>query len=212
MNTFLNLCKNTDTESKYWQKWLEENPDKKTSPNELLGIRPEEYEDLKQGIHSFDFYIFKSNHEKYLYQLWSGCYIAFAFEIDKCNPHLEYGWVDIVSNEHGFCKVQCDDSYNGNRALTIRISDVMEILPFKERPLIYYKTMLCGDCNDCDRISIELPPETCQIREFFDAIINKQKSDAEFIRLYKMIDEKNKSADNHQCNCDHCNHCNEKDK
>lgn len=199
----MELCQQTDTSTKYWKQWLQNHKDKTTPPNELLGLLPEEYDDLINELRSFDFYVLKRKEEKYIKQLWAGCYIKFAYESDLHNPHFEYGWVDLVSNEHGFCKVQCDDSYNGNRAITIRIIDVIQILPFKERPLIYYKTMLCGDCNDCDRMSIELPPETCKLYQFYNAIISKQKSDNNFIKLYKHVEIEMNNI-NKQCNCNKC--------
>lgn len=202
--TFLQLCMNTDTLPKHWKSWLNDNPDKVTLPNELLGLLKQEYDDLINERRSFDFFIFKRKQQQQINQLWAGCYIKFAYESDLHNAHYEYGWVDVVSNEQGFCKVQCDDSYQGNRAVTIRIMDIIEILPFKERPLLYYKTMLCGDCDECDRTQSTLPPETCKLYEFYNAIINKQFADNDFIKLYKTI-ELNAKKSQHQCNCNGCN-------
>jgi hypothetical protein len=75
--------------------------------------------------------LFKRKYKRYVKNIWAGCYVKFAFEIDANNPHFEFGWVDVVNNEQGFCKVQCDDSFFGTRALTLRTIDVIEILPYK---------------------------------------------------------------------------------
>lgn len=184
---FLELCESQKIESSCWKKWLEENKKDEVAPYELLGLLKEEYEDLCNDIHSIDFYIFKRKHVRHVKNVWGGCYVKYAFEVDAHDPHFEYGWVDVVNNEKGFCKVQCDDSFVGTRALTLRIIDVMEILPYKERPLVYYKTMVCNDCNDCDRMANQLPPETCKLYGFFNAILNKQQADNEFIKLYNKV-------------------------
>ena len=194
--TFLELCEKENINSNHWKEWLETNKKDEVAPYDLLGILKEEYEDLCNGIHSFDFYLFKRKYPRHVKNVWGGCYVKYAFEIDAQEPHFEFGWVDVVNNEQGFCKVQCDDSFFGTRALTLRIIDIMEILPYKERPLVYYKTMVCNECNDCDRMANEFPPESCKLYDFFNAILNKQKADNQFIKLYNGVIE-------HQCsgNC-----------
>ena len=191
---FLELCEQENANPQYWKEWLDANKKDEIPPYQVLGLLKEEYDDLCNGIHSIDFYLFKRKHVRYIKNVWGGCYVKYAFEINACEPHFEFGWVDVVNNEKGFCKVQCDDSFFGTRALTLRIIDIMEILPYKERPLVYYKSMVCNDCNDCDRIANELPPESCKLYEFFNAILNKQQADNQFIKLYNGVIE-------HQCNC-----------
>lgn len=192
--TFLELCRKENLEPKNWKEWLEANKKDNVAPYELIGIEKEQYDDLFDNVHSIDYYLFKSKFERNVKNVWGGCYVKYAFEIDAQEPHFEFGWVDVVNNEQGFCKIQCDDSFFGTRALTLRIYDIIEILPYKERPLIYYKTMVCNECNDCDRMANELPPESCKLYEFFNAILNKQKADNQFIKLYNGVIE-------HQCNC-----------
>ncbi|MBR4315933.1 MAG: hypothetical protein IKP65_03050 [Alphaproteobacteria bacterium] len=207
MENFIQFCeKNQNYDPNDWKKWLNENPDKTTSPNELLGLNEQEYEDLNKKIRSMNFYILKRSFKRNINEnLWAGCYVKFLMEMDLMNPHVEYGWVDIVSNEQGFCKIQCDDSYNGCRALTIRIIDVLEVLPFKERPLVYFKTMICGDCNDCDRTANKEVPISCKYYSFFNSILNKQQMDSDFQKMYFSLKEANKET---ECNCNdnNCNH------
>ena len=202
---FIEFCNsNPDYDTKKWESWIEDYPEKEVPDHEKLGLLKEEYEELKNKLRSMDFYIFKRKFNRSIYNLWGGCYIKFAFEIDLHEPHIEFGWVDVVSNEQGFCKIQCDDNYFGCRALTIRIIDVLEILPYKERPLIYFKTMNCGQCNLCDRASNELPPINCPHYSLFSSIVNKQQLDNEYIKAYqgiKTINEENKKCSN---NCQEC--------
>ena len=185
--TYIEMCRNGSAEPKDWKKWLDGIKKENDKENELLGLLPEEYEDLKNGIRSMGFYVFKSQFARSIFQLWGGCYVRYLFEYDGHEPHFEAGWVDAVSNSKGFCKIQCDDSYCGNRAVTVRTIDVMEILPHKERPLVYYKTMICGQCNKCDHSSNEEPNIECPHYNFMNAMLNKQRGDMEFIRLYDKI-------------------------
>lgn len=196
--TFLELCEKENANPEYWKEWLETNHKDNISPYELIGIAKEEYEDLCNGVHSIDFYLFKSKFPRHIKNVWGGCYVKYVFEIDKHEPHIEFGWVDVVNNDIGFCKVQCDDSFMGTRALTLRILDVVEILPYKERPLVYYKSMVCNECNSCDRMANELPPESCKLFNFFNAIVNKQQADTQFINLYNGILEYQQNQEN--CN------------
>ena len=211
--TFIELCKENKVDIKNWKEWLEQNSinNPNIPPYELLGINNIEYEDLLNGVHSMEFFLLKRELQKPVKNLWAGCYVKFAFEIDAFEPHFEFGWVDVVNNEKGFCKVQCDDNFFGARAITLRIMDVLEILPFKERPLLYYKTMICNDCNDCDRSSNELPPENCKYFEFFNAILNKQLADLQFLRLYQNVNKNScqtnchSEEEQHCCSCKDCN-------
>ena len=125
-----------EAESKDWKAWLERNRKDGDKENELLGLLPEEYSDLSKGLRSFGFYVFKRRHVRSIYNIWAGCYVKYLFETEGGEPHFEFGWVDAVSNTQGFCKIQCDDSFNGCRAVTVRTIDVMEVLPNKERHLV----------------------------------------------------------------------------
>lgn len=217
--TYIEMCKNGSAEPKNWKKWLGETKKENDKENELLGLLPEEYEDLKNEIRSFKFYVFKKGFTRSIFHLWGGCYVRYLFETDTSEPHFEVGWIDAVSNEQGFCKIQCDDCYNGNRALTIRTIDVMEILPHKERPLVYYKTMMCGQCNKCDHSSNDEPKIDCPHYEFMNAIFHKQRGDTDFIKLYdevvgnsaKLGDAQKSDEierDSHSCE-GHCDGCSE---
>ena len=203
--TYIEMCMKGEAEPKGWKEWLEQNRKEGDKDNELLGLLPEEYEDLSKHVRSFQFYVFKRGFTRSIFNLWGGCYVKYLFEYNGCEPHAECGWVDAVSNTQGFCKIQCDDDFNGGRAVTVRIIDVMEVLPHKERPLIYYKTMLCGQCNKCDHSSNEEPKIDCPHYEFMNAILNKQKGDEKFIELYKNVSGKLNDA----CQCDShdCQNC-----
>lgn len=207
--TYVEMCKSGNAQPENWKKWLEENKDTETPKNELLGLLPEEYDDLDKGIRSFEFYAFKKKHTRSIFNLWTGCYVGYLFEYDGNEPHFEAGWVDLVSTSQGLCKIQCDDTYNGNRAVTVRIIDVMEILPHKERPLVYYKTMMCGQCNKCDHSSNEEPKIDCPHYDFMSAILHKQKGDLEFLKLYMDFIGRANNVEQHECECDgHCDgHC-----
>lgn len=206
--TYLDMCKNGSAEPKDWKKWLDETKKEGDKENELLGLLPEEYEDLKNGVRSMGFYVFKRRFPRSIHQLWCGCYVRYLFEYDGMEPHFEVGWVDAVSNSQGFCKIQCDDCYNGNRALTIRIIDVIDILPHKERPLVYYKTMMCGQCDKCDHSSNDEPKTDCPHYEFMNAILHKQRGDTEFVKLYDKVsgNAARMGVGKDECpgTCDHC--------
>lgn len=178
------MCLSGKAEANDWAKWLSDFPSEEPD-YQRLGLLEQEYEDLKGGVRSFAFYIMKRNTARSIFNLWPGCYVKYLYEYDKHEPHFEYGWVDVSSNDRGFCKIQCDDDFHGARAVVVRVIDVMEILPYKERPLVYYKTMICGKCNKCDRSSNETPPVSCPFYDFFGALLSKQKGDGEFIRLYQ---------------------------
>lgn len=194
MMTYAEMCGSGSADPEKWKAWLEDTG-QTGSPAEALGLLPEEYADLSGGLRSMGFYVFKKKYARSIFRLWAGCYVKYLFEHDLHEPHFEYGWVDVVNNDQGFCKIQCDDSFNGNRAVTVRIIDVMEVLPLKERPLVYYKTMICGQCNKCDRIAAEPPPMGCPHSRFLNALLSKSSGDSEFHRLYQGVlspdDEKN---------------------
>ena len=180
--TYLEMCSNGQASPENWRKWLADCPG--SDPiYKRLGLLPEEYEDLDKGMRSMEFYVFKRKHVRSIFRIWPGCYVKYLYEYDAHEPHFERGWVDVVNNERGFCKIQCDDAFNGNRAVVVRTIDVMDILPFKERPLVFYKTMLCGECNGCDRTANEEPPADCPRYGLFNALLSKQKGDEEFMRL-----------------------------
>lgn len=200
--TYIDMCRNGSADQKDWKKWLDENKKDGDRDNELLGLLQEECDDLMNGIRSMGFYVFKSRFVRSIRNIWTGCYVRYLFEYDGHEPHFEIGWVDAVNNQKGFCKIQCDDCYNGNRAVTIRTIDVMEILPHKERPLVYYKTMMCGDCYRCDHSSNEVPAQDCPNHEFMNAILGKQKGDSEFIRLYDKVVGNDVRMGG--CSCEHC--------
>lgn len=205
--TYLELCKAGSAEPKNWKNWLDETRKDGDKENELLGLLPEEYEDLRNDVRSMEFYVFKRRFTRSIFNLWGGCYVRYLFEYDGHEPHFEVGWIDAVSNSQGFCKIQCDDCYHGNRAVTIRTIDVMEILPHKERPLVYYKTMMCGQCNKCDHSSNDEPKTDCPHYDFMNAILNKQHGDSEFIVLYDRVvgnDVRIGQSCNHEC--DSCSH------
>ena len=203
--TYLELCRNGSAEPQDWKRWLDGTRKDGDKENELLGLLPEEYDDLKNGVRSMGFYVFKRRFPRSIFQLWGGCYVRYLFEYDGHEPHFEVGWVDSVSNAQGFCKIQCDDCYNGGRAVTVRTIDVMEILPHKERPLIYYKTMMCGQCNKCDHSSNDEPKIDCPHYQFMNAVVNKQRGDMEFISLYDKI-VGNDARIGHACSdCGECN-------
>lgn len=174
-------CGKADAEA--WREFCASLPS--VEPEVALGLTKGEYEDLENGTRSMQFQAMKYRDGRMLGErLWAGCYVKYAFESDCANPHYEYGWVDVVSNQQGVAKIQCDDSFGGGRAVTVRICDVMEVLPMKERPLLYYKTMLCGECNACDRMSDELPPEGCRIAGFIGAVKDKKECDSVFHKIY----------------------------
>ncbi len=185
--TYIEMCMKGEADQKDWKAWLERNRKDGGKENELLGLLPEEYTDLMNGIRSFGFYVFKRRHPRSIFQLWSGCYVKYLFEHEGSEPHFECGWVDGVSNQQGFCNIQCDDGFHGGRAVTVRTIDVMEVLPYKERYLIYYKTMMCGRCDKCDHSSNEEPRIDCPHYEFMNAVLNKQRGDSEFLKLYNGV-------------------------
>lgn len=204
--TYLEMCRDGSAEPNDWKRWLDETRKEGDKENELLGLLPEEYEDLKNGVRGMGFYVFKRKHRRSICNLWVGCYVGYLFEYEGSDPHFERGWIDAVSNTQGFCKIQCDDCYNGGRAVTVRTIDVMEILPHKERPLIYYKTMLCGQCNKCDHSSNDEPRMDCPHFELFNAIVGKQRGDTEFLKLYDKVSSRGRDCDSACSSCDH--HCN----
>lgn len=197
MMTYIEMCLSGMASPGNWEKWLADTKDDTRPDAEKLGLAKEEHDDLVGKMRSMDFYVKKRGIPRALTHLWTGCYVRFLYEYDLKNPHLECGWVDIVNDERGFCKIQCDDGFDGGRAVVVRVGDVMEVLPLKERPLLYYKTMLCGECNGCDRMSSAEPPQDCRIYGLLNAINSKRSGDAKFISLYEgTLREKDKNSEN----------------
>ncbi len=181
--TFLELCLQGKASSENWEKYVNENITQHISPYELLGVSEQDFAKLIQRQHTFEYYVIRCQICKKVKCVWPGAYIAFLVEHDS-RPHLEFGWVDVIDTKGKLCKVQCDDNFHGMRAFVISIDDISAILPCKERPLVYYKTMLCNECNKCDRSSNESVPDFCAHKAFFDAILDKQLADAQFLTLY----------------------------
>lgn len=209
--TFIEICQNDKSiQPEYWSDWLKEVNSVLNKPNyQLLGLQEEQYQDLINKKRTMTFFIFKKQQKRLIDKLWTGCYVKFVYENDCArNPHFQRGWIDVIDNKTKLCKIQCDDSFNGMRALILNISDIIQILPYKERPLIYYKTMICGDCNDCDRASNEINQESCPHFYFFNAIISKQQMDNTFISSYEKIKEEQHNVNPNQINC-HCGDCSE---
>jgi len=171
-----------------------------TSVLEPMGLLKDELEELEKGKRNLEFFAFKrKSNSRIIVKLWPGCYVKYAMQYDNAEPHFEYGWIDAVEGRIGFARIQCDDTYMGARAVSVRTSDIMEILPYKERPLVYYKTMICGDCNKCQRQTNDFPPN-CPQFDFFNAIMNKQRGDIEFLKFYfevvKKRNESNRKTEN----------------
>lgn len=183
--TFMDLYIKGNVAPESWTYFVEntkhDNPE--MQEYDIVGISKEEYEDLKANTRNIQFYAFKRKYRKTIDRIWTGAYIKFAFQYDLTEPHVEYGWVDIVDQTGKYLRVQCDDTFEGQRQLTLRSADVLEILPTKERKLIFYKTMVCGDCKICNRVTNDFPGE-CPQYNFFNAILNKQIKDDEFFQEY----------------------------
>jgi len=186
--TFLSRCVGGELVAEEWRGWLEKA--KRLEPDAadaaLLGLDEAEFQDLGAGIRTMDFYALKRRDypDGGMRRIWGGCYARYLFESDPHNPEYQAGWVDLVDNEHGFARIQCDDEFDGARAVTVRVGDIVEILPNKERPLVYYKTMACGECNKCDHSSNAPVPEGCHLKVFFDAVLAHQGIDRDFQQYY----------------------------
>ena len=193
MDNFMAMCLAGQAEPEHWEKWLKDFPEDMRPSDERLGLVRQEYEDLQAGRRSMGFFVMKRRYARRIFNIWSGCYVKYLFETEQHEPRVEFGWVDAVNPGNGYCRIQCDVSFNGMRTVTIRCMDIVEILPMKERPLVYYKTMVCGDCQKCDRTSGELPPLECPSYAFLSACLDKSESDRAFMRLYEGIDKKEES-------------------
>lgn len=193
METFMDLYFKGKMKETDWEFFLREkkNENPEMYDNEIIGLTKEEFEDLKDGTRNIPFYAFKSKHRKTIIKIWTGAYIKFAYQYDLLEPHIEYGWVDIVDQTGNFLRVQCDDTYEGRRSLILRLVDVLEVLPSKERKLIFYKSMVCGTCEKCNRVTNDFPKD-CPKFYFFNAILNKQIKDEEFFNEYFKLPENKK--------------------
>jgi hypothetical protein len=64
----------------------------------------------------------------------------------ECKAFVSKGWVDEVRDK--MVNLQCDDGDNlGLRGITIDLKFIVEILPFKPRPLMWWKRELCKKCE-----------------------------------------------------------------
>ena len=181
--TFLELCLQGKAIPEDWESYVNKNVSQETKPHELLGIGESDFAKLMQKQHTFEFFVMRRKIGCKLKRVWPGTYVSFIVEHDN-KPHIEFGWVDVIDVAGRLCKVQCDDSFHGMRAFVITIDDIVAILPFKERPLVFYKTVLCEDCNRCDRSANEAVPSNCPHERFFNAILDKQVADAQFLVIY----------------------------
>ena len=202
--TFVSMCQDGEAEPADWRKWLDMREDKSVPEKDSLGLLDQEYDDLTKNLRSMEFYVTKKKSVRFITKLWPGCYVRYLFEVNPGQPNWEFGWVDAVDAKQVFCKIQCDDNFNGMRAVTVRIIDVMQVLPYKERPLVYYKTMMCGNCNQCDRSANEKPPQSCPYSNFFNALLAKQIGDQKFISLYLGVHE---CRDDERQECRNCGNC-----
>ena len=193
-STFLELYANNQVKKEDLEEFVKACTDKYPDKPiwERVGLSEDEYYDLTHKLRDLDFYVFKRKYKRDIQKLWVGCYVKFIYQMepDTSKPHFEWGWVDVLDVKHELARLQCDDTFQGNRAVTVRTADIVEVLPLKERPLVFYKTMICGECKKCDEESDGFP-RNCPKFNFFNAIKNKQKHDIEFIvEYYKLINDK----------------------
>lgn len=153
--------------SRYKAHWLADNEGKTLA--EYLGVAEDDLEDL-ENQHSFSFIVCRTFYRKHLLdRVFPGVYVQFIVEYDLQAPHREYGWVDAFDKEKKTVDIQCDDSYYGNRSMTINIRDIVQVLPTKERPNIFFKAMLCKECKNCSKDSGEFIEE-CPFYGLFSKI------------------------------------------
>lgn len=151
----------------YVEQWDIDNQGKTLA--DYLGVSEEDIEDLNNH-HSFAFIAYRIYHRKHLLdKIYPGTYVQFVVEYDDQIPHKEYAWVDSFNKEDKTVDVQCDDSFYGNRSLTINLRDIIQVLPTKERPNIFFKAMLCKDCKNCSKESGEFI-EDCAFYSLFTKI------------------------------------------
>lgn len=186
MEKFIDLCIKGLAETSNWEKFVNDNLSGDATPNGILGISECDFRKLVEKRHTFDFYVKRKSLGCGVKFVWPGTYVSFLNENDSL-PHVEFGWVDVIDVNGRLCKVQCDDSFHGMRAIVICLDDIKDILPLKERPLVYYKTMVCGDCNKCDRSSNDEVPSSCPSKHLLDAVLDKQRSDSQFLLLYSSV-------------------------
>lgn len=105
----------------------------------------------------------------------TGCYIKFGIQYGETStPHIEYGWISNVTTSE-MVDVQCDDGYEGARGILVDLRDVFEILPLKERPILYYKQMLCHNCFGCNPYT-SCFVQSCKFVNFFKQIELNRKN------------------------------------
>lgn len=137
---------------------------------EYIGVTEYDIHDLLEVRHSFEFIFLRCIHRKHsLDRVFPGIYVQFIAEYDDMRPHFEYGWIDSFDEKKQSARLQCDDTCSGNRSLEINIRDILQILPTKERPNIFFKAMLCKECKDCSHESGEFIEE-CPFFSLFSSI------------------------------------------
>lgn len=170
-----------DSYEKYLELW--KSSDKKKSLSEYLGVSENDVKDLEDG-RSFRFIVFRAIHKKHnLDKIFPGAYIQFVNEYGLSDPILEYGWVDKFEKETKTVSIQCDDAYYGNRAVSIKLNDILQILPMKERPNIFYKAMLCKGCNICSHEVSDFT-ENCPFYDLFTSIKQNRLDSKSRIKEY----------------------------
>jgi hypothetical protein len=63
-----------------------------------------------------------------------GKYIQFRESFDVFGKRVTCGWVKKIDIVNDYIEVRCDDGFKGARGTSIRICDVIAILPYKEEP------------------------------------------------------------------------------
>ena len=160
---------------RYFMQWEIDHEGK--TAEEFFGIKENELQNIRSGVHSFRFIAFRYLKRKHLLKrVFPGTYVQFVIEYDLGQPHIEYGWVDQFDTQSNKVAIQCDDSYFGNRSIEIELEDILRVLPTKERPNIFFKAMLCQDCKDCSHDSGEFMKDCAFYCLFSDIKCNRQES------------------------------------
>ena len=167
---------------RYVTIWEEDNEGKTLS--EYIGIPEDEIEEIKKGNHTFLFFVLRKVRRKQLLEVvFPGCYVQFAIEYPEMRAHLEYGWVDVFDEKNKEVHIQCDDNFYGTRVVVIKIEDITQILPTKERPNVFYKAMLCGDCKKCENNYGEFIKD-CPFYELFKTLKQNRLQSRDTIGKY----------------------------